>query len=201
MLARFNLLLLVLLPVVACAAAGDPQVLPLWPGTVPGEKGAIGEERDMTTAKDGLVGGKPVIRLGNVTAPTLSVYRPDSAKANGTAVIVCPGGGYHILAMDLEGTEVCEWLNSIGVTGILLKYRVPSRDGLAKHTAALQDAQRAVGVVRSHAKDWNVEPNKIGILGFSAGGHLAALASSDFASRTYPAQDAADALSCRPDFT
>jgi len=184
----------------SCCAA-EPQVVPLWPGAVPGEKGGLGEERDMTTSKDGLVGGKPLIRLGNVSKPTLTIYRPEPSKANGTAVIVCPGGAYHILAMDLEGTEVCDWLNSIGVTGVLLKYRVPSREGLEKHAAALQDAQRAVGLVRSHAKEWDIDSRKIGILGFSAGGHLAALASSDFQTRSYPAQDSADSVSCRPDFT
>ncbi len=182
-------------------AADAPQTLPLWPRTPPGEKDPVGEEHDTTTSKDGLVAGKTVIRLGNVSQPTITLYRPVGSKPDGTAVIVCPGGGYHILAMDLEGTEVCEWLNSLGVTGILLKYRVPSRPGLEKHTAAFQDAQRAVGLVRSRAKQWGLDPKRLGILGFSAGGHLAALTSSQFESRSYPVQDEADATSCRPDFT
>src|ERR1041384_3868332 len=106
-----------------------------------------------------------------------------------------------MLALDLEGTEVCDWLNSIGVTGLLLKYRVPKRAGLEQHTAALQDAQRALGLVRHRALDWGIDPDRIGILGFSAGGHLAAALSNNYAQRTYPKLDAADETCCRPDFT
>src|SRR5882762_1710510 len=120
-------------------ASNSPEVISLWPKDAPGEQGNIGEEKDTTTAKDGLVAGKPVIRLGNVSHPTLTLFRPPKDKDTGAASLVCPGGGYHILAMDLEGTEVCAWLNSIGVTGVLLKYRVPKRDGLEKHAAPLQD--------------------------------------------------------------
>src|SRR5207302_808074 len=101
---------------------------------------------------------------------------------------------------DLEGTEICDWLNSVGVTGVLLKYRVPSRKGLEKHTAALQDVQRAIGMVRLHSKEWSIDPKRIGVLGFSAGGHLAAGASTNYETRTYPALDDADKESCRPDF-
>src|SRR5687767_1059278 len=129
--------------------AGSADTMPLWE-TVPGETSEIGEERDMTKPTDNLVGGRPVIRIGNVAKPTMTVFRPAAEKANGTAVLVCPGGAYNILAYDLEGTEVCQWLNSIGVTGILLKYRVPKRTGLEKHTAALQDAQRAMGLIRQN---------------------------------------------------
>jgi acetyl esterase/lipase len=113
---------------------------------------------------------------------------------------VCPGGGYNILAYDLEGTEVCRWLNSVGVTGVLLKYRVPARKGLERHTAALQDVQRAIGIVRSRAGEWKIDPKRVGVLGFSAGGHLAAAVSNNYAERTYPAVDDADKQSCRPDF-
>ncbi len=181
--------------------ATEPSlVLPLWPGMPPGEKKEIGEELDQTKPSDNLVAGKSVIRLGNVSKPTIAVYRPVGAQKTGAAVVVCPGGGYHILAMDLEGTEVCDWLNSIGVTGVLLKYRVPARPGLEKHTAALQDAQRALGLVRQRAAQWGIDPHRIGVLGFSAGGHLAALASNQFETRSYPAVDDADAISCRPDF-
>src|SRR6476659_884858 len=117
--------------------ASEPSnIIDLWPKGAPGEKGDIGEERDMTKPTDGLIAGKPVIRLGNVTKPTISVYLPPTGKATGAAVVVCPGGGYNILALDLEGTEVCEWLSSIGVTAVLLKYRVPKRQGLEKYTAA-----------------------------------------------------------------
>ena len=182
------------------AAAPAPAPLPLWPKEVPGEKEKIGEEKDTSNEKSGKVAGKPLIRLGNVSQPTITVFRPSPDKANGAAVIVCPGGGYSILAYDLEGTEVCEWLNSIGVTGVLLKYRVPKRPGLEKHTAALQDAQRAVGLVRARAGEFGVDPKRIGILGFSAGGHLAAAASNNFDKRTYEPVDDADKVSCRPDF-
>ncbi len=181
--------------------ASEPvQVLDLWPHGAPGEKGAIGEERDTTKPTDQLIAGKPVIRLGNVSKPTLSIYRPSSSTGTGAAVLVFPGGGYHILAMDLEGTEVCDWLNSIGVTGVLLKYRVPKREGLERYTAPLQDAQRALGLVRAHAKELGFDPQRIGVLGFSAGGHLAAALSKHGDERTYPATDDADRASCRPDF-
>jgi acetyl esterase/lipase len=180
--------------------AGLPDVIDLWPAIAPGEKENIGEEKDTTKPTDQLVAGKPVIRLGNVSKPTLSLYRPPTDKDTGAAVLVCPGGGYHILAMDLEGTEVCAWLNSIGVTAALLKYRVPKREGLERHTAPLQDAQRALGLLRSRAKEFSLDPQRIGAIGFSAGGHLIAALASNPVQRTYAAVDAADALSCRPDF-
>ncbi len=183
------------------AAAEPASTLLLWPNGAPGEKGSIGTERDQTKATDGLVAGKPVIRLGNVAIPTLSVFRPPADRDTGAAVVVCPGGGYTILAMDLEGTEVCEWLNSIGVTGVLLKYRVPKRADLEKHTASLQDAQRALGMVRHRAREFGLDPGRIGILGFSAGGHLAAVASNHFEQRSYASADSVDAIGCRPDFT
>ena len=197
---RFHALALALC-LLGLLATRAEEALPLWPGTAPGDKGGLAEEKDTTKPTDDLVAGRRLIRLGNVSQPTLTVYRAPADKANGAAVVVCPGGGYHILAMDLEGTEVCEWLNSIGVTGVLLKYRVPRREGLEKHTAALQDAQRAMGLTRQHAKDWGIDPARIGILGFSAGGHLAAAASANFAQRTYPEVDAADRIDCRPNFT
>jgi len=174
--------------------------LPLWDGTAPGETNVLAAEKDLSKPGEGLVAGRPLIRLANVSRPTLQVFRPPAAHDSGTAVVVCPGGGYNILALDLEGTEVCEWLNSIGVTAVLLKYRVPRREGRPHHEAPLQDVQRALHLVRHHAADWGVRPNRIGVLGFSAGGHLAALASTRFASAAYPAADPADAASCRPDF-
>jgi acetyl esterase/lipase len=181
------------------AAAEDPQPIPLWPGDAPGEKGDIGPERDTSKPGEGLVAGKPLVRLGNVSKPTITLFRPPPDKDTGAAVVVCPGGAYSILAYDLEGSEVCEWLNSIGVTGVLLKYRVPSRKGLPKEAAALQDVQRAIGMVRHRAADWKINPHRIGVLGFSAGGHLSASASNRFTERTYPAVDDADKESCRPD--
>ena len=191
---------LVVIALTTGLTAAPPTPLPLWPKEAPGEKGGLGEEKDTTGAKGGLVAGKSVIRLGNVSQPSITVYRPAKEKDTGAAVIICPGGGYNILAYDLEGSEICEWLNSIGVTGVLLKYRVPKRSGLEKHTAALQDAQRAVGLVRSRATEFGLDPKRIGILGFSAGGHLAAAACNNFDKRTYEPVDDADKTSCRPDF-
>jgi acetyl esterase/lipase len=183
---------------VCSARASEPLLL--WPGGAPGEKGDIGEEHDTSKPGDGLVAGKPVIRLGNVSAPCLTLFRPPQDKDTGAAVVVCPGGGYSILAMDLEGTEICDWLNSTGVTGVLLKYRVPARKGLERYTAPLQDAQRALSTVRYRAGEWHLDPKRIGILGFSAGGHLSAAASTRFEKRSYEPADAADQVSCRPDF-
>ena len=174
-------------------------VIPLWPNGAPGPKNAAGAEKDTTTSKDGLVAGRSVIRLGDVGNPTLTLYRPKHNNT-GAAVVVFPGGGYHILAMDLEGTEVCQWLNSIGVTGVLVKYRVPEAKGQPPYAAPLQDAQRAIGIVREHAKEWRIDPKRIGVLGFSAGGNLGAEISNSFDKRTYDPVDQADRESCRPDF-
>jgi acetyl esterase/lipase len=180
-----------------CLGAEPP--IRLWPGIAPGDKPGMAPEADATTAKDPLIAGRRLIHLGNVSEPTLTVFKPPADKDTGAAVVVCPGGGYWILAYDLEGSEVCEWLNSIGVTGVLLKYRVPRREGLPPHAAALQDAQRAFGIVREHAAEWGIDPKRVGVLGFSAGGNLCAVLSASGA-RTYPRVDAADDLSCHPDF-
>ena len=115
-------------------------------------------------------------------------------------MVVFPGGGYNILAIDLEGTEVCDWLNPIGVSCVVVKYRVPQPGPYPKSSAPLEDAQRAFGIVRSHAAEWHIDPNRIGVLGFSAGAHLAAALSTHFDQRLYAPIDAADKLSCRPDF-
>ncbi|MDP7009896.1 MAG: alpha/beta hydrolase, partial [Verrucomicrobiota bacterium] len=184
----------------ACAVFGAQAIEPwktmkLWPGKAPGEKGDIGPEGprpDRPGQK------KKIIRLANVSVPTLSVYKPK--KPNGTAILICPGGGYSILAMDLEGTEVAEWLNSFGVTAIVLKYRVPRRKDREKHEAPLQDAQRSLGIVRHNAEAWGINPERIGILGFSAGGHLSATAMTNYRKRAYPLIDKADQINCRPDF-
>jgi acetyl esterase/lipase len=182
------------------AAQAAPIEVPLWKTQAPGEKGDIGPERDTTTEKDNLVAGKRVARITNVSVPTLSVYRPAKDKVTGAAVIVFPGGGYRILAWDLEGTEVCEWLNSIGVTAVLVKYRVPAREGLPIHAPMLQDAQRAIGIVRSRASEWGIDTKRVGVLGFSAGAHLSAALSTNFEKRTYDRVDAIDDVDCRPDF-
>jgi acetyl esterase/lipase len=176
-------------------AAQPIEPIPLWPGRAPGETNTVSTEHDTSKPGVGLVAGKPLIRLGNVSEPSITIYRPEAGKDTGAAVVVCPGGGYSILAWDLEGTEVCEWLNSIGVTGVLLKYRVPKRE-----QGPLQDVQRALGLVRHRAKEWRINPQCIGVLGFSAGGNLAAELAANNATRAYAAVDDADAVSCRPDF-
>ena len=174
--------------------------IPLWPKGAPGQKFAPGPEHDATTAKDNVVGGRAVIRLANVTEPSITFYPAPKGNNSGATVLVFPGGGYSILALDLEGSEICEWLNSIGVNAALVKYRVPQPPAAVHHAAPLQDAQRAIGLVRQHATEWRVDPQRIGVLGFSAGGHLAALVSNRYAERAYPAVDEMDSVSCRPDF-
>lgn len=171
----------------------------LWPHGAPGAQPNAGPEMDTTTAKEPLIAGKPIIRLGNVSTPTLTLYTPQG-KNTGAAVVVFPGGGYRILAIDLEGTEVCAWLTSKGVTCVLVKYRVPDSGPYPKSSAALQDAQRAFGIVRSHAADWHIDAQRIGVLGFSAGAHLSAALSTHFDKRLYDPIDATDQVSCRPDF-
>jgi acetyl esterase/lipase len=184
-------------------AAGHTQI-PIWPNGAPGAPTGANAavEGDTSTAKDNLIAGKPLIRLGNVTVPTITYYAPRAGGPKGPrpVVVVFPGGGYHILAIDLEGTEVCDWLNSSGIACVLLKYRVPETGPYPTSPAALQDAQRAVGLARQKAAEWNIDPKKIGVLGFSAGGHLAAAISTHFDRRLYDRVDAADDLSCRPDF-
>jgi acetyl esterase/lipase len=178
------------------AAAEKPRVLDVWPDKAPGETSEVGKET-MTDSNH-------VKRITNVTQPTLTVFRPAKDKDTGAAVVIAPGGGYAILAWDLEGTEVAEWLNSIGVTGVVLKYRVPRRPGTPNDVAPPQaemDAQRAISLVRSKAKEWEFDPKRIGILGFSAGGHLTAWTSTNFDKRSYEPVDDVDKVSCRPDFT
>src|SRR3954468_5756171 len=194
------LVLSLLLPGATALRASDKHLtVPLWPGPPPGDKTEPGQEKDMTKPTDNKIDGKPVIRLGNVSTPTLTFYQAPKRKNTGATVLVCPGGAYHILAIDLEGTEVCEWLNSIGVNAALLKYRVPMREGLEKYTAALQDAQRAMGYLRAHASDLAIDSDRIGVLGFSAGGHLAATLCSTN-TRSYERVDASDTLDSKPNF-
>jgi len=172
----------------------------LWAGKIPS---AIKTEppESMFRVTDKPVGGKPWTVVQNVSIPTMTVYQP-TGEASKTAVIVYPGGGYNLLAIDLEGSEICEWLNSIGITAILVKYRVPTpKIGRYRESLqALQDAQRAISLVRSQSKALRIDPKKIGVIGFSAGGHLVAAVSTRFAKRAYPRQDAIDDVSCRPDF-
>ena len=164
----------------------------LWPGIPPGDiTGEVGEER---------IEIKGVKRVSNVTEPTITYFLSGSAKARGTTVLVCPGGAYNILAIEHEGEDVCKWLNEIGVHAVLLKYRVPRRKNREPHAAPLQDAQRAMGLIRQAGKTWEVPLTKLGILGFSAGGNLAVMTATSFHQRTYEKVDASDDLSCRPDF-
>ncbi len=172
--------------------------LKLWPKGVPDATPPAGPEKNMT-AKAPVTGGKPVTWLTNVSTPTITLYQP-KGKVTGVAVVVFPGGGYQILAIDLEGTEVCRWLNSIDVTCVLLKYRVPNSGPYPKSAQALQDAQRAVGMVRARAAEWHIDPHRVGVLGFSAGGYLVAALSTHYDRRLYPAVDADDKQSCQPDF-
>ncbi len=181
------------------ATAAEPVVLDLWPGQPPGETQELPAEADQTKPEDKLIAGRRIIKLGNVSTPQIAVYQPSPEKNTGAAMVICPGGGHHILAYDLEGTEVADWLNSIGVTGIVLKYRVPFRDPDRRWRAAVQDAQRAMSVVRSHAAEWNIDPQRIGICGFSAGGETAGLTCL-LDERQYAEADAIDEHPCRPDF-
>lgn len=182
----------------ADAPATEAATLDVWPGPVPGEKGPIGEEKITKKA-----GTNVIMSLTNVSKPTLVVSRPPRDKNSGVAILVFPGGGYNVLAWDHEGEQVARWLNSIGVTAAVLKYRVPRRSGTTKAEPpiqALMDAQRAISLVRSKASDWGVDPKRIGVLGFSAGGHLAAWAATNPDKRSYETIDAVDQVSCRPDF-
>jgi len=186
---------------------GHAQV-PIWPGAAPDAQAVPGPEVLKSDAEF-LIAGKPVSWVTNVTRPTMTVYSPEG-KNTGVAVVVFPGGGFEDLAIDLEGTEVCDWLTSKGITCVLLKYRVPSLpydwrcdcrpDGYVTPTLALEDAQRTMGLVRFRATEWHINPQKIGVIGFSAGGYLVAEISTKFEHRLYPPVDEADKASCRPNF-
>ena len=218
MRARYRVMM-ILLVLLACGA-GEPGLfaeeaawqpspghtqLPIWPGAAPDARPVDGPEVAGTVVdklgNKHLVGGKPWIYVAKVSQPTMTVYSPQG-RNTGAAVVVFPGGGYNVLAIDLEGTEVCDWLTSKGITCVLLKYRVPCvKVGPYRDCpTALQDAQRTVGLVRSRAAQWHIDPHKIGVLGFSAGGHMVVAISTHFEKRLYPAVDAADKESCRPDF-
>jgi acetyl esterase/lipase len=174
--------------------SAEAVTLDVWPGTPPGDENFTPPTTLPAQKNDGIT------RIPVITSPTLTLFRPPADRANGAVVVVCPGGGYNILAWNLEGTEIADWLNSIGVTAVVLKYRVPRRDSAAPHAAPLKDAQRALRLVRSHATDWAIDPQRVGILGFSAGGNLAVMAATHWDETTYPKLDQIDELSCRPDF-
>jgi acetyl esterase/lipase len=151
-------------------AAVEPVEVTLFP------EGAV-EPAGFVAEPEGLMEDKKkdgVKRVGNVSVPMMTVYRPETG-ANGTAVLVCPGGGYSILAIEHEGTQVCEWLNSLGVTAVLLKYRVPRRDATRPHVYPLEDARQAMKLLRARGGEWGIKPDRIGVLGFSAGGNLSVM--------------------------
>lgn len=186
--------------------AATSLVVPLWPGKAPDETADFGPETvrlsPKFTRKEVEV-TEPTQMLSNVSKPTITIHRPARDKDTGTAVLICPGGGYWNLFWQLEGEEVAAWLTSQGITGIILKYRVPRRPDDTKGEPArrpLQDAQRAIRLVRSRAKEWGIHPKRIGMAGFSAGGHLAIAAATSFDKQTYKPLDDIDKRSCRPDF-
>jgi acetyl esterase/lipase len=188
------------------AAADMPTVVELWPGKVPDETGTIGPETvrmsPKHTRKEVEV-TEPTRLVTNVGKPTLTLYRPAKETDTGAAILICPGGGYWNLYWELEGEEVAAWLRAQGVTGIILKYRVPRRPDEPKGEPArrpLQDAQRAVSLVRSKAREWGIDPRRIGIVGFSAGGHLAIATATHFEERAYEPTDDIDQVNCQPDF-
>jgi acetyl esterase/lipase len=183
----------------------DHPQMSIWPGAAPDPQPVRGTEIVEPSGKKFLVAGRQVIGVSNVTRPTMTVYSP-KGKNTGVAVVLFPGGGYQTLAIDLEGTEACDWLMSEGITCVLLKYRVtdvgpyPKSGPYPESPMALEDAQRTMGLVRLRAAEWHIDPRKIGVLGFSAGGHLVAAISNHFEERFYSPVDAADKGSCRPDF-
>lgn len=166
-----------LVRITLAANTQTPEVEMLWPQGAPGAKGDTEGDK-----------------------PTLTIYLPSQETATGSAVVICPGGGYGFLAIDHEGHQIAQWLNSLGVAGFILKYRHRNSGAGYGHPAPLQDAQRAIRLVRSRAKKWNIDPNRIGIVGFSAGGHLASSTSTHFQNSYYDAKDSIDQVSCRPDF-
>lgn len=184
---RFGILLLILL----CyqGFSQNTTTLPVWPDTIPGQTSPKLPVKQVLDASD------KVLRITSVTNPTLTIFEPDASKKNGASILISPGGGYHILAANLEGDEIAEWFSNLGYTAFVLHYRVPDqREG------ALQDLQRAIRMVRNNAAKWDLDPNKIGVMGFSAGGSLSARASTNYTQNTYERVDSVDDVSCRPDF-
>jgi acetyl esterase/lipase len=183
------------------ATADEPKTIAVWPSTAPNEPADAPGESEFTEGGVRYIAGKPIYLVTNISKPEMLIYKPEAAIDTGASVVICPGGAHRLLAYDLEGTEVAQWLNSIGITGIVLKYRVPTRTPEFKCKAALQDVQRAVRLVRSKAKELQLDPVKIGVLGFSAGGEVAARSALQYDKNAYEPMDDVDKLSCRPDFS
>ena len=204
-----RLSLSILAPIILAIAATAPAqqtaqhtTLLLWPNGNPEPSKVVGPEIDPSKGSVPLVSGKPTTYITNVSHPNLVVYSPPAAKNNGAAALVFPGGSYTRLAYTHEGTEVCDWLNSIGMTCILVKYRVPEDAHYPQNTEDLEDAQQAMRLTRAHAAEWHIDPNKIGAIGFSAGAHLAVVLSThpDFQSPNVPPSTPVSALDARPNF-
>lgn len=174
---------------VPCASVAQQHTLPLWPNGTPEPTTITGPETDPTTDANRIVSGKVTVRITNVSKPTLAVYLPTKVKNTGAAALVLPGGAYIRLAWNLEGTEVCDWLNSVGMTCLLVKYRVPETGHYPDNVEDLEDAQQAMRMARAHAAEWGIDPQRIGAIGFSAGAHLAAALSThaDFQGKNVPA--------------
>lgn len=184
--------LFVFLLVVSYPGISQNVVVPLWTGVIPNYKD-IGEKEYRDTTN--------IVRISKVQKPDIAVFLPSKANATGQAVVICPGGGYHILAYDWEGTDIAKWLNSLGVAGIVLKYRLPAdKCNIISYKSALMDAQRAIRLVRYHAYKWHINPDKVGIMGFSAGGHLASTAGTHYDMGSPDAEDPVERMGCRPDF-
>jgi acetyl esterase/lipase len=201
-------LLLILL---ATSLHAEPMVQNLWPSTPPGPAAKTkGAEADFTKPEDKLIAGRRIIKMGNVSTPQMHVFLPPNEKANGGAVLVCPGGGFSILAWDLEGTEVADWLNSLGFAAVVVKYRVPTGshgENLneagtmpLKAVGPVMDAQRAMSLTRAHAAEWGIDTKRVGIMGFSAGGATAGIAALQRGARAYEKIDTSDEQSCTADF-
>jgi acetyl esterase/lipase len=169
---------LVALSLLAVPVWGQQKTILLWPNGTPEPSNMTGPEIDPTTDANRMYAGKVTTRLKNVSQPSITLFPAPAASNSGAAVLVLPGGGYDHLTWNLEGSEICEWLNSIGVTGVLVKYRVPEKGGFPSNPADMEDGQQAIRLTREHAAEWKIDPNKVGVIGFSAGGNLAALMST-----------------------
>lgn len=189
---KFRVFSFILLLVVAQVVFGQGNVIPLWGDKLPNSQPSDEIEKSETNG---------ILRISKVQTPTLEVFLPFERNATGKAVVICPGGGYGFLSYDWEGTDVAKWFNAQGIAAFVLKYRLPqSKSIVIQHEAPLQDAQRALRLVRFHAEKWKVDKNKVGVIGFSAGGHLASTLGTQFGKTTVNATDEIDKISARPDF-